>query len=401
MASTRVEKRIAQFALGSLVSFGVLSALGWVIAADPALAAPRPVAEFDISYNSAGIPHLIVPVVISGEEYPFAVNTGSLRSTFDVRRRGLLTKHRFMAKLRRTKISDTYRAPAMLLGGMPLPTLDSVLSLDLSVFRDAGEMIDGVLGMDALGHFVLQLDFDRQKIVFLPTIPANAGKRIDLVAEYSTPVIVGVVNGLGRREFLLCTGGCVEGALNHNDFEALVARQQLVAVREIPIAAMFGKPATRFAILRAPFNVDENSHRDLIFEEDSGFNAPPHNSLGLDYLSRYCITFDFAHNAVYLKPGRSYSALQPLYGLLGVRVARHGERIVAQSVQKDSVTYRFVRPGDILESIDGHRVQSMPDVEVVARLSDRRAEIVLVWRRSSDNTTWSMPIPALGVKGND
>jgi hypothetical protein len=61
---------------------------------------------------------------------------------------------------------DVYEAPKLYLGGTQLLTADQVVTDDLKVFGSDLPFM-GILGMDCLRHYCIQLDFAAGKMRFL------------------------------------------------------------------------------------------------------------------------------------------------------------------------------------------------------------------------------------------
>jgi hypothetical protein len=78
--------------------------------------------------------------------------------------------------------------------------------------------------------------------------------------------------------------------------------------------------------------------------------------LGLEFLSRYVVTFDFPNNRVFLKPGKRFAAEQP-YDMSGLVLSRIGNDTVAIRVYDGS-------PADAAGLTEGQRILELDDKSV-------------------------------------
>jgi hypothetical protein len=153
----------------------------------------RPRLPADVAFNKdAGRgTWLIVKLQLeSGEELPFLLDTGAPWTFFDKSREPKLGKRldsgtawNFGTK----QESGVYAAPKLYLGGTPLMmTGTNVGTLDnKQISTKAGRPILGILGMDCLEHYCIQLDFAARKVRFLDDEQANKkgwGKPFPLTA---------------------------------------------------------------------------------------------------------------------------------------------------------------------------------------------------------------------------
>jgi hypothetical protein len=133
-----------------------------------------PALPADVSFNKGagrGNPLFLTLRLESGEKLLFGVDTGSPGTCLDKSLEPQLGK----------RLSSTiglygyyglswehvYRAPALYLGATRLLTSDRVCTDDLRTKSCLGRPIMGILGMDCLKHYCLQLDFDASTVHFL------------------------------------------------------------------------------------------------------------------------------------------------------------------------------------------------------------------------------------------
>lgn len=138
----------------------------------------------------------------------------------------------------------------------------------------------------------------------------------------------------------------------------------------------------RLAVLNRPLTVESFAHRRIVAVE---FPDCPVciNSLGLDYLSRYAVTFDFPHHVIYLKPAGGYASLHPAGSLI---------ESASSAMAKRSAFFRSARTVELphsvcaleilLTTLNGTRASELPAADVVARLSGANRDLTLFFRTS-------------------
>src|SRR5436190_9291614 len=179
---------------------------------------PNGTTEFDITFTlllcfpaTAGSTHVPLPADVimnkgagrgdwlivkvrleSGEESPFIVDTGSPGSVLDKSFEPRLGTRLHPFTLRTffgRQESGLYAAPKLYLGNVPLVTDRYIATFDFkkaSACRRSGIM--GILGMDCLARYCIQLDFEAGTMRFLKADqvnPAELGKAFPLVLSSS------------------------------------------------------------------------------------------------------------------------------------------------------------------------------------------------------------------------
>ena len=356
----------------------------------------EPLAEFDISFAGDHVARLFVPVTFRETAYQFVIDTGSISTCFDDRLRPLLRTQTGVSRYSVVGGSvslKTFKAPAAAVGAQALPPLDKVTCDDLQrLNRGKAPRVYGILGVDALRDCVLHLDFDRGKLAFLRAVPPDAGTKLAFTCPDAVPAIECSVRGGAPRVFVLDTGLNSQAALPARYFDALLSQGRIKRTQMTFGTTTLGRFQLRMGVLDGTISVGEHAHRGIVVAELPG-DSIPCGVLGLDYLSRYVVTFDFPHDCVYLKPGAEYDTLRPFANLGGIRLARVGGKVVAFSVREDGFAAQWVNRGDILETIDAMEAQLMSDVEIVQRISTPIHEVKLVFRRAADGRTAWITVP--------
>jgi hypothetical protein len=122
---------------------------------------------------------LIVPVRLEdGAELPFVMDTGSSFTLLDKSLEPKLGKRTGTVSVQNWGVTSklpVFAAPRLYLGGAPLVTGDNVVGDDCKKMpSDSDHPVMGMLGIDCLKHYCLQLDFAAGKMRFLEPEHVNA-----------------------------------------------------------------------------------------------------------------------------------------------------------------------------------------------------------------------------------
>ena len=224
--------------------------------------------------------HIIVMVQLGGVgNVPFVLDTGASITVLDKSFESKLGKRISTASIARPgdrQESSIYPAPKLFLGGVPLMTASNVFTYDFKKPM-------GVLCVDCLKNYCLQLDFNAEKIRFLDSQSAtNAagtwGKSFPILFSPEGPqgnVVLPVLDrgGLfGTNEPVVIDTGC--------NIDGLVEQ-----------GATGGR-----AVILPECKWEGAAYTNLILA------AVEHaNVIGLGFLARHLVTLDFPNQTMYLK----------------------------------------------------------------------------------------------------
>ena len=253
---------------------------------------PKLPAELPINHGAGRGGLLIVPVRLEdGEELPFVLDTGSTGTLLDHslepklgKRLGTTTMHSWGT----SRELPVFAAPRLYLGGVPLDVGDRVVGDDCQRMpSDSGPPIMGMLSIDCLRHYCIQLDFAAGKMRFLEPEHVNAvelGKDFPITWVEGRPFVHhdGLVQGIGTNS-LIDTGYPTDGVI-----------------------AELG-PGTSYYAERVWAG---QTYTNLLLG-NGGY------VLGLRFLARHLVTLDFLNGTMYLRqqsvgplPGGSFMVLQ-------------------------------------------------------------------------------------------
>ncbi len=232
----------------------------------------------------------------NGEELPFFLDTGANITAFDKSLEPKLGNRLGTVKAKHYSdvlVGGIYAAPKLFLGGTPLMTGERVFTLDLkSLSADAHRPVMGILGMDCLQHYCIHMDFQANEMRFLDPNQldtAQLGESFPLTFLHGVIIIhsEGLVEGSSDR-LLVDVGNAHDGDLESDFYQQEVRRRSLHA-REIPgETKIFGKAWLASTMW--------NGQTYTSLQIGSGAN-----SIGLRFLARHLVTFNFPHRMMYLK----------------------------------------------------------------------------------------------------
>lgn len=256
----------------------------------------RPQLPADVSMNeSAGRGgDLIVTLRLeSGEELPFLVDSGASGTSFDTSmepKLGSPIGTMMIQSWGKHQKVNVYAAPRLYLGGAPLmKTGGGVIAYDCKYTSpDGGRPVMGVLGMDVLEHYCLQLDFAAGKIRFLDDEHADKktwGKAFPIVPlnnKDARPAVAGNLLGLPAPHSLIDSGCTSDGWLMPQYFQQWTNQAVPPAKGEARSpTVMFGGEAYPFA--------------------DVAENHVESDGIGIHFLARHLVTMDFPKRTLYLQ----------------------------------------------------------------------------------------------------
>lgn len=332
---------------------------------------PDVAAEFTIADNGP----LILPVSISkrvdsGDAHTTAttlrmmLDTGASVSAFADMHAGLLGQSKY-TRLARSRTGPleyvAFGAPQLQIGEVVLRPNSNVICFDFSqITNPLKPDIDGLLGMDVLSGLVISIDFGEQRLRLHCSAPRGAGKAIALHRNNDVArncmFVTGALDGEPELDFLIDTGamGPNTGSLNDDVFDALLDTGALRASGSLrPVSGANGRAMVIEARSNG-FTLGGYRHRGAVFHR---LNFP--SSLGLDYLSRYKVVFDFPNRTMYLKPGRNFDHVD-ICDRLGLSLRRIAGTIEVKSVVPAGAAAKVgIEAGDCLLMIDGVGAESL------------------------------------------
>ncbi len=261
-----------------------------------------------LQYDSS-TSHITVKMKVADELCDVMIDTGSTRSLLDVSFRDKLGPVLGRSPTR-TSFGylniDLYSSPQFELGALRVRCDRAVGCVSLVNYQTRpGKRISGVLGMDILRQFVVQIDPDEQTIAFLDktSVPTEQwGKEVQLgLSDAQIPSVMVRVNDLKPIPFLIDLGDGSTGSIGYADYKTLVAADtNAVTVVGYRWSAGLANSAKAVSFRVNSLSVECFEHSKLVF------SVGVQSRLGLDYFMRYTTTFDFPNAKLYLAPGNKF-----------------------------------------------------------------------------------------------
>lgn len=326
---------------------------------------------------------LLLPVTVAGRTHLFAVDTGSSWCVVD----NSLSSH--LVSTERTGVVnghagvEAYTLPEAFVGTSRLPITAEVVCNDLESLRKwSGYDIRGFLGMNFLMSYAISIDFDAGVLAILKHGPESTAGALDLsYANNGIPTIDFELPGNIVVPFRLESGMGGAGRFESETFSVIRGTGRMTLLkRPATFVTVHGEQARREALVDH-FAIDRFEHAPLLFSEG------PANSLGLDVLSRYAVTFDFPNKRLFLKAGKRFSE-PPRFDMSGVALARvGGETIVEWVCRSSPAAEAGVRAGDRVVSINGRRAAdySLFELERLRSQAGRRVQLAVRGKENMRN----------------
>ncbi len=356
-----------------------------------AVTSPEVLAAFEITDDTNNI---LLPVKFQGEEYQFLLDTGSDVTAYDDSFKDKLRKM-FIGPVTRTgraphgkKIKYvTLPAPDAYLGQLNLKVSRYAVVTDLNqLVAEENRNFQGIIGMDFLKKYIIQIDFDNEKVIFF-----KGNKDIDLFSflkpkenkhpEWGEPIplktklfhnvryIRGKFFDNTSADFLIDTGNYFSNDLQSRLFEKVNSNLVGTQHGSQSTTTVQSDNKGRKVIITERFSVGTFEYKEMFFQKSDS------SILGQPFLSRHLVTFDFPNNVAYLKKGRDFDKLSiPPIVIEGLELTLQysGDEIIVSFVDPNGPAYRKgIRQKDILLKINDQDVSSFSIVEFLEFLSQQ------------------------------
>ena len=327
----------------------------------PSDAPARVLAEFTIEPNADLI---LLPVLVGGKERDFLLDTGSTVSVFD----RALSSGAPVASISVSAPSGPlikkglHVAPEASVGGLDMRLGGPVLFNDFAPMRAVSDRdVWGLIGMQFLKNYVVQVDFDALRVRFLDprTSPRpDWGFAVPMRSdETGVPVVTARIDGIGPANFVMDTGDNGGGNLARDIFERLFPGQRGARGKNLLFTGLGSTPSGRAPLI----SIGELSYRGLVFDSARS------SSLGMSVVRRSVVTFDFPRGNLYLKPGKRLSVEEPA-DMSGLHLLRLEGKIVALAIDADSPAAEAgMLRGDVVLGAEG-RPETQRDLVALRRL---------------------------------
>ena len=340
-------------------------------------------AEFKIARGGDPI---LLPVTFKGEKYLFLLDTGFSLMVFDTSFKHELGDVKRIARMitfGNPIMVEVFSAPEALLGPLSLQDCNQVSCLDLKmVSLISGRKISGIIGMNFLRRYVVQIDFDKRTLSFLQPVDgrhSHWGK--ELMIDYDSlglpHITENILDGI-KVDFMIDTGAIgAAGALDSKIFEEILSKKEIKTSEELSATAS-GIVRSREARIDN-LSVGSFEYQDLIFGEGNW------SYLGLLFLSRHIVTFDFPNSRMYLKKGKGFKKNDET-DMSGLHLLRISNQTVVYSVDEGSPAQKAgIKANDIILKIDDKDANTYDMSELRRLLMSRDKHKILMTIKHGDD----------------
>lgn len=362
--------------------------LSYPVAAENSTQPPRPA---DVAMNSeAGRGGLLIVTVRteSGEDWPLVVDTGCAKTGFDPSLGPKLGQSLGWEKFWNFGVGHDgalYTPPKLYLGGVLLRTSSAnVGTYDCSgISAFAGRPILGILGIDILKNYCVQLDFKGRRIHFLDDEhskkegwgEAFALNQLSDECFYTEANLAGVAG----RGTLIDTGSLHDGWLRPDIYDIWT---------NLSNPPEGGECRYPRGVLGSETYPELNLEKlKLIAGQDLHMG---YNGIGIQFLSLHLVTFDFPERTMYLK--RTAERSEYTSALHFLQTLRENDRLPGWSKGEGAIppqaSLHFHDPDSAI--FEGHKAgdSSFTYHYAIVRTPDRSAwKLQRAWRTDSTGIT--------------
>jgi hypothetical protein len=330
---------------------------------------------------------VMIPVTWQGESGYFILDTGSAVSTLDsftfpnlreVGKKATIDTGYGQIRVELFEPPDLSISPVHLRNGTPIVQHDlSFLSQKL------GRKIIGLLGVSAIGKLVVQIDFDKQLLKFLPpdyeTHP-DWGRAFGFQGVEGVPAIIVSLSD-GDYPFRLDTGWMGSIVMPTPGFEKALALAHPATIAG-PVWTLRGMQNSRY--LRWPNSSMLGWDYPNLIVAETQADTP---AFGLSFLSRHMITFDFPRYLFYIKKGEQFGRTDEI-NMSGLTVIRLNSHDIAQVDVGGPADEAGIRDGDVILSVDGKAADTWDLADLAALLSSKNdCQISITYWREGETQT--------------
>lgn len=325
----------------------------------------------------------IVPGKVFGADQQFILDTGAAVCVFDSRFKGML-KEKGTTEARTpsgTVKLSTFQQPPMSLGRITVPANDISIVIDMSPIRKAiGKKVDGIVGLSALKQQVVRCKIDQKRVEFWDSIPEDSGSEIPAKWQKQGGFEIELMcSGSHREKCLVDSGNVAELTLRADLFDFLQFVGSISRVREVEFGTAEKIVRVKEGVLNQTV-LGNWQHKELVVNRGTSFSI-----IGLKYLNRYMVTFDFPGRRLFLKPSKYFSE-KSRRTCLGVGLYDRKGKVALKYVIADSPAAKAdLKADDIIEAVNGKNV-TCSSLYSLRRLFENEGETVSLSVRRGDRT---------------
>ena len=334
---------------------------------------------------------------VNGKSQTFSIQTNATHCMYSASMRRHLGQYRGEVPSNYTNGSfptEIYAAPESRIGNISMHRPgDYAFCYDLSGISDTiGVPISGIIGMNFLKQHIVGIDFDKGEVSLFRELPSAARRGSSIPLKYDDFGIPSLNCSLAGEphSVRIHTGSDITGAI------PLVAANKLYSGNRMRFAGLSfvaGKRGGRSPMMLFrvdDFSIGDFAHTDLVFA--TKLDRPPLRSsfVGLNYLKRFNLVFDFPKQSVYLTESRRY-ARKDYTDIDGMVLAdmEDGRVVVMRMINEGRAWNLGIRSGDELVRVAGEKPRNSGHANQLIGKRERELEVHL--RRKTDLYSVTLP----------
>jgi hypothetical protein len=253
----------------------------------------------------------------------------------------------------------------------------------------------GILGADFLSRFVVEIDYDNQMVKLYDPAKfqyAGEGAPIPFELDGNCPIVDMIVDGTCEGKFLVDVGNSfhftVHGSMVRGCRMIGTKKRAEVEVSGGGIGGGFVSTLCRLdSVQIGPFSWSEPVAA-LALHTTGGIGSKEiSGNIGNSVLERFKCTFDYAHQVLYLEPGRRFPERDRV-SRFGALFIRYGFKVYAGDVMTHSAAYEAgLRWFDEIVAVDGKPLDDWTREEVDKLLEEGElgSEHKVTYRRFTED----------------
>jgi hypothetical protein len=326
---------------------------------------------------------ILVPVNVNGKDYLFLLDTGSAFTLFD---NTLLNSKPIdditflesspndprwvynvpLATIGHSSLGDTLSLAPEASGAWRIHSLcedkPAVAGADFSRMREvSGKEIYGVIGMDFLCHWAMQISFDRSELLLLrkPT-KADHDEMFELYYDDDgCPLVRCQASDRFDFDFVLDTGCQGDGCLASQIADYLLPLGGIEKLGKAGYVGIDGDHTSQWLRLNS-LGLGHHRIPRPIFLRGAA------NCIGLGFLSRFEVTFDFPNKLLYVREGNEINKPEArTTNYSGMHLVRKNKRTIVESITAHSAAVKSgMNVGDIILKVNQLDASTTPLREI-------------------------------------